>query len=188
MSSTATFLTSVLLLVTMTSLGFSGQDVGAYLIEKDGRKALKEPLSLREVQEGIAGKTAMVWTIEPSGAWRVARARSNKDGSEHLTPVSSGKMSLEQLEALAKVLADVNLTKLPEKTGHAAKVNPHEVILKFGQKTATLEGLPPRRNLKVAELIRQSAPTGEAAEAKVWERFAHVVQAVESHCQQPKTP
>jgi hypothetical protein len=188
MSLTESLLTGVLLLMTMTSPGFGAQDVKAYLTEKDGRKALKEPLVLREVQEGIAGKTATVWTIEPSGAWHVARARSNKDGSEHLTPVSSGKMAPEQLEALAKVLADVNLVGLPERTGHAAKINPHEVILKFGQKTATLEGLPARRNLKVAELIRKSAPANEAAEVQVWERFAHVVQAVESHCQEAKKP
>jgi hypothetical protein len=188
MSSTASFLTSLLLLVMMTSLGFGGQDVKAYLTEKDGRNALKEPLVLREVQEGIAGKTATVWTIEPSGEWRVARARSEKDGSERLTPVSSGKVSPEQIAALAKVLADVNLAGLPEKTGRAGKINPHEVILKFGQKTATLEGLQPRRNLKVAELIRTSASAHDAAEAQIWERFAHVVQAVESHCQEPKKP
>jgi hypothetical protein len=188
MSLTASFLTSVLFLVMMTSPGFAQQDVKAYLSEKDGRKALKEPLVLREVQEGIAGKTATVWTIEPSGEWRVARARSNKDGSEHLTPISSGKMAPEQIEALAKVLADANLAGLPAKTGRAAKINPHEIILKFGQKTATLEGLPTRRNLKVAELIRNSAPAHESAEAQVWERFAHVVQAVESHCQEAKKP
>ena len=60
MSLTASFLTSVLLLVMVTVRGFGGQDVSAYLTEKDGRKALKEPLSLREVQTGIAGRTATV--------------------------------------------------------------------------------------------------------------------------------
>ena len=175
MSLTASFLTSVLLLVIVTGPGFGGQDVSAYLTEKDGRKALKEPLSLREVQTGIAGKTATVWTIEPSGEWRIARARSDKDGSEHLTPVSSGKMSPEQVEAMAKVLADVNLAGLPQKTGHAARVNPHEVVLKFGKKTATLEGLPPRRNRNVADLIREYAPSNQATEAKVW-------GTVRSHC------
>jgi hypothetical protein len=55
MSLTASFQTSIVLLVLMTGPGFGGPDLSAYLTEKDGRKTLKEPLVLREVQEGIAG-------------------------------------------------------------------------------------------------------------------------------------
>jgi hypothetical protein len=188
MSFTASLLTSLVLFVMITGPEFGGQDLGAYLTEKDGHKTLKEPLTLRDVQQGIAGKTAMVWTIEPSGEWRVARARPGKDGSEQLTPIASGKLAPEQIEEVAKGLADANLAGMPEKTGVPAKVNSHEIILKFGQKTVTLEGLPPRRNLKVAELIKKSATAHEKATADVWERFAHIVQAVESHCQETKKP
>jgi hypothetical protein len=188
MTFTASFLGSLVLTVMMTGTDFGGQDLSAYLTEKDGLKTLKETLTLRDVQHGIIGKTAMVWTIEPSGEWRVARARSNKDGSEHLTPVANGKLAPDKLEAVAKGLANANLAGMPEKSGVEAKINPHEVILKFGQKTVTLEGLPARRNLKVAELIRKTATAHEKATADVWERFAHVVQAVESHCQETKQP
>jgi hypothetical protein len=188
MSMSASFVTSLVVVVMMADLGFRGQDFGAYLTEKDGRKALKEPLTLREEQEGIAGTTGTVWTIEPSGEWRVARLRHNKDGTERLMPLRSGKLSPDRMEALAKVLADRNLVGMPEKTGREAKVNPHRVKLKFGQKTATLEGLPARRNLTVAELIRKSAPANEQAAAAVWDRFAHMAQAVESHCQEAEKP
>jgi hypothetical protein len=188
MSMTASFLTSLVLAVMMTDLGYCGQDFGAYLTEKDGRKALKEPLTLREEQEGIAGTTGTVWTIEPSGQWRVARMRHDRDGTERLTPLRSGKLPPDRMEALAKVLAERNLTGMPEKIGREAKVNPHRVTLKFGQKTATIEGLPARRNLTVAELIRKSTPANEQAAADVWDRFAHMAQAVESHCQEAEKP
>jgi hypothetical protein len=166
----------------MSNPGFRGQDLGTYLTEKDGRKALAHPLSLHEEQEGIAGKTATVWTIDPSGKWKVARVRYNKDGSERETPVKSGALSPEELAALAKVLSDHDLAGLPDKTGREPKVNPHRLIIKFGQQKAALEGLPARRNLSLADLIRRSAPTNEKATAGVWERFAQVAQAVESHC------
>ena len=188
MSLTASFLTSVL---------FPGDDHESWL-RQAGRKGLSKG---KGRSEGSRNRSCYVkfrralpaklrWSglsSRPASGGLPGRSR-NRDGSEHLTPISSGKMAPEQIEALAKVLADANLAGLPAKTGHAAKINPHEVILKFGQKTATLEGLPSRRNLKVAELIRNSAPAHEAAEAQVWERFAHVVQAVESHCQEAKKP
>jgi hypothetical protein len=188
MSMTASFLTALVLVGAMTDPRPCGDDPDAYLTEKDGRKALKEPLSLREEQGGIAGMTGTVWSIEPSGQWRVARFRYDADGAERQTPVRGGTVSREQLEALARVLASQNLAELPEKAGREGTVNPHRVTIRFGPKAATLEGLPARRNLTVAELIRKSAPAPDQADAGVWERFAQLAQAVESQCQAPGPP
>jgi hypothetical protein len=69
------FVTSLVLVGMLTSASFGRQDLGAYLTEKDGRKTLKDPLTVHECQDGIAGKTCLVWTIEQSGEWRVARTR-----------------------------------------------------------------------------------------------------------------
>jgi hypothetical protein len=188
MSITTSVLTALVLSGFVASPGRSGDDAGVYLSEKDGQKVLKAPLTLRVEQVGFAGTTGTVWTIEPSGHWKVARFRLSPDGKEQLTPLRSGTLSPAQLEAMAKALAARNLAGLPAKTGREAKVNPHRVTIQFGEKKATLEGLPPRRDSSpLADFIRKAAPADEQA-SEVWERFAHLVQAVETHCQEPKQP
>jgi hypothetical protein len=171
----------------MAGAGYGG-DLGAYLGEKEGRKALKAPLTLREEQGGIAGITGTEWTIEPSGQWRVARFSPNKDGTERLSTLRSGTLSPADLESLARTLDGQDLAGLPEKTGPEAKANPHRITLRFGKKTATLEGCPPRRTPSIAENIRKAANAVPGADAAVWERFANVAHAVETHCQASGRP
>jgi hypothetical protein len=186
MSSTAVISAALLLVAVMASPGFSVDEPGAYLTETNGRTALKEPLIVREEQGGIAGITGTVWTIEPSGEWKVSKFRRNRDGTDQLTPVRSGKVSPAELEDLAKSLAQRNLSGLPEKAGRESKVNPHKVTIQFGKKMATLEGLPPRRVTSVAEHIRKSTHANETADAGVWDRFVHITEAVESRCMASK--
>jgi hypothetical protein len=187
MQMTSSFMAALVLVGMIAGAGYGG-DLGAYLGEKEGRKALKEPLTLREEQGGIVGITGTVWTVEPSGQWWVARFSPNKDGAERLIKLRSGTLSPADLESLAKTLDAQDLAGLPEKTGPEAKVNPHRITLRFGQKTATLEGLPPRRNLSIAENIRKAATATQRADAAVWERFANVVHAVETHCRAAGQP
>jgi hypothetical protein len=182
MSVLGSFMIGLVLVRMTTSADFGRQNFDAYLVENNGRKTLKEPLAVDECQDGVAGKSYLVWRIESSGDWRVARFRLNRDGTEHVTPIRGGKLSSEQLETLAKVFSAQNLVGLPEKTGQEAKINPHWITVKYGRRTAKLDGLPTRRNLRMAEVIRKAAPANEKAANSVWERFAQVVQAVESHC------
>jgi hypothetical protein len=172
----------------MMALAHGSEELSTYLVEKDGQKALKEPLTLREEQGGIAGITGTMWVIEPSGQWRVVRFSPHKDGTEKLVTRQSGKLTPEQLTALAKSLASRDLVGLPEMTGRENKINRHCYILKFGQKTATLAGVPPRRNLTITESIRKAAPAKEQADAAVWDRFAHLAQAVETCCKTSGQP
>jgi len=180
----AFFPSALLLVLTTAGPGLAADDLDTYLTEDKGRKVLKEPLTLREEQGGIAGITGTLWTVEPSGKWRVERFRRNKDGSEHRTPMRSGTLSAAQLEALAKTLAARDMAGLPVKTGRKAPVNPHNITITFGKKSATIQGLPARRGHTVAEHIRKSIAATEKADAGVRERFAHVVEAVESPCQE----
>ena len=80
MSITASFTTVHVLVVAMAGPVFSCDDLGSYLTENNGRKALKEPLTLREEQGGIAGITGTVWTIEPSGQWWVRGSGATRTG------------------------------------------------------------------------------------------------------------
>jgi hypothetical protein len=187
MPTTSSSLAALVLVGMMAGAGHGG-DLSTYLGEKEGRKALKEPLILREEQGGYAGITGTVWTIEPSGQWRVARFSPNKDGTERLSTLRTGTLSPADLESLARTLDAQDLMGLPETTGPKAKVNPHRITLKFGRKTATLEGVPPRRNLSIAENLHKAAGAIQGADTAVWERFANVVQAVETACQAAGQP
>jgi hypothetical protein len=188
MPTTSSFMAALVLVGMMAGAGYGG-DLNSYLGEKEGRKALKEPLTLREEQGGIAGITGTVWTIEPSGQWRVAQFSPNKDGTERLKPVRSGTLSPADLESLARTLDAQDLAGLPERAGPEAKINPHRITLRFGQKTATLQGLPQARpNLSMAENIRKAATAIRGVDSAVWERFANVVHAVETHCQAAGQP
>ena len=103
--STRRGITTGLVLAAVLGPGPRGHDPATYLTENEGRKVLKEPLTVREGQVGIAGLTGTVWTVEPSGEWKYSRFRRNRDGSEHLTPIRSGTLSAAELEDLAKSLA-----------------------------------------------------------------------------------
>jgi hypothetical protein len=188
MSMTISVLTVLMLAGGVAGPNSPGDDPSTYLTEKDGRKELKAPLTVREEQSGFAGTTGTVFTIEPSGRWRLERFRPAGGGKEHLTPVRTGTLSLAQLETLAKALAAHDLAGLAAKTGREPKANPHRVTIRFGQKTSTLEGLPPRRgSSSLADHVRKAAPANEQA-SKVWDQFAGLVQAVERQCQEPKAP
>jgi len=188
MARSASFL-SILVLGGVVSGSISrGDDAHMYLTEKDGRKELKAPLTMREEQVGFAGATGTVFIIEPSGQWKVERFRRVGGGKEELTPLRKGTLTPSQLETLAKALADHGLSELTAKAGREPKANPHSVTIQFGQKTSKLEGLPPRRGpSSLAEHVRKAAPEQEQA-TKVWDQFAGLIQAVERHCQEPKAP
>ena len=184
---TTYFLAALVLVGVATGPEARGGELGDYLVDKEGRKVLKEPLTLREQQDGFAGKGGTVWTVEPSGRWHVSRFRSGQDG-ERLTPLRDGTLSATELEDLAKALVAQDLAGLPEKTGTEPRVNARLVVLKFGQKTATLAGIPPRRDQSLAETIRKGAAAQKPDDPGVWERFARVSQAIETSCPAAEKP
>jgi hypothetical protein len=176
-----------ILAMATTVAGFEGDDLGAYLTEANGQHMLKEKLVLREEQGGFAGLTGTIWTIEPSGHWRVESFRPDKAGNEELTTRREGRMTAEQLATLAKGLAAQDLASLPAKLGRDAKVNPHRYSLKFGKKHSTLAGVGPRRDQSIRENILKAATSKEAPEDEPLVRFAHIAHIVEGSCTAPES-
>ena len=176
MSMKAFFPSALLLVLTTAGPGLAADDLETYLTEDKGRKVLKEPLTLREEQGGIAGITGTLWTVEPSGKWRVERFRRDKDGSEDRTPMRSGTLSAAQLEALAKTLAARDLAGLPVKTGRKAPVNPHNITITFGKKSATIQGLPARGAIRSRSTSGSPSPPrkrptpGSVSGSPMWSR------------------
>ena len=97
------------------------------LLTEDGE--LAATLSLRDGQSGFAGVTGFIWTVRPDGSWdrkRFITARVNK-------PDQQGKLTPEQLQSLADVLAHAQVHKLPPKMGKFRGANPHVVTLSWGK-------------------------------------------------------
>lgn len=172
--------------VALAAVATVSADEKHYLTSKDGRPMLKQPLTLRDEQGGVAGYSGTIWTIAPSGQWREERFLKRGD-NERRTPLRSGVLSADQLVQLARALNAHNLAGLPGRAGKDAKVNPHNVVLMFGSQSAMLTGVPPRKGKDLAESIRAGVPDRESLESQVWDRFAHLVQAVVASCKDGET-
>lgn len=132
-------------------------------ITQEGK--LKEELVLRDAQEGFAGVSGEIVTIEPEGAFTVARFLNEEIRKPH----RRGKLRREELERIAIVLASNSFTKLPARIGRDAKINRHIFRLSFGKKESVLV-LRPGETLEEAE----HAPGDASA------RFIAVATAVNS--------
>jgi hypothetical protein len=129
---------------------------------------LKERLLFRDVQEGFAGVSGEVWTIEPSGRISIARFLNEKTGApdweRNLTPA--------ELKSLAQTMATSRFLEWPASFGRDAKVNAHRLTLAFGEKKSTLV-------LQAGEVLTpEAAPPAGDSQAVVWGNFISVVQAI----------
>lgn len=95
---------------------------------------LRQPLVLRDAQGGFAGFTGWIWTIKPDGSWQ----RQSFLNEQVREADKSGKLSPEQLTALAAELAKQDLLKLPARIGGDPMVNPHIFTISFGEKQSQL--------------------------------------------------
>ena len=102
----------------------------------DGK--LTNTLTLKDGQGGFVGTTGSIWTVRPDGSWdrkRFINARIDK-------PDQQGKLTAEQLQALANVLAHAQIHKLPAQLGKLRGANPHVVTLTWGKRKCVWT-LPP---------------------------------------------
>ena len=105
-------------------------------LTEDGK--LPDTLTLQDGQGGFAGITGSIWTVRPDGSWdrkRFINARMNK-------PDQQGKLTANQLQALADVLAHAQAYKLPDQLGKFRGANPHVVTLTWGKRKCAWT-LPP---------------------------------------------
>ncbi|HET6468326.1 MAG TPA: hypothetical protein VFG43_08115 [Geminicoccaceae bacterium] len=99
--------------------------------------ALQHTIEIRQAQSGFAGVTGKIWTVEPSGAWRVQSFMNDR-----IEPAAhSGQLEPGQLATLAAGLEQLNLPDLPSRLGEPPPVNPSTVTISYGgtQVTAVIE-------------------------------------------------
>jgi hypothetical protein len=152
-----------------------------YLTKEGDRQQLKHRLVLRDEVRGFAGLSGRMWVVEPDGHWSLADLRPAGSGKVTEVPKLSGQLKPDELVALAKDLATHDLVGLPAKFGENPKINPHRIVLKFGDKEMVLNGIIPRRkNETNREIIAKSAPSQDSDGAKIWNRWSALAHSIES--------
>jgi hypothetical protein len=124
--------------------------------------------------------------IEPDGRWIFYELRPAGSGKHKEVEQKTGQLKPDEIVALAKDLAAHDLTGLPAKHGANPKINPHRIVLKYGDKEMFLNGIVPRRrDEKLREIIAMSAPKEDTAGAQIWSRSSDLAHAIESRTVTP---
>ena len=95
---------------------------------------LKMTLTVKDTQDGFAGTTGTVWTIEPDCTFRVSRIFNQNVAEPHL----KGRLTLEQQARLSEVLAKDAPADLPAQIGKDSSVNARRITLEYGGKASVL--------------------------------------------------
>jgi hypothetical protein len=158
-----------------------------YLTKEGDRHQLKHRLVLRDEVRGYAGLSGRMWVVEPDGRWSLVDLRPAGSGKVKEVQRQAGQLKPDELVALAKDLAAHDLNGLPVKHGENPKINPHRIVLKFGDKEMVLNGIIPRRkNETNREIIDKSAPSQDSAGANIWTRWSALAHSIESRTTSPK--
>lgn len=123
-------------------------EMGGFLTP-DGK--LAETLELQDAQEGFAGLSGEVLTVQPDGTWRIARFLNDRVEEPH----RQGRLGAKELKALAGVLAEQDFSELPSVVGQAPEVNPHRITVRFGETSSTLVLEPGQDVPEIAALRRE---------------------------------
>jgi hypothetical protein len=94
----------------------------------------KPMLTVKDSQDGFAGKTGTIWTIKSDCSFEVARFRGDEVSAPHL----KGQLTPEQQSHIAAVLSTAAVQTLPAHVGEPAPVNAHQITIDYGGKTAVV--------------------------------------------------
>jgi hypothetical protein len=130
---------------------------------------LQARLVFRDGQDGFAGVSGEIWTVEPSGRFSIARFLNDKTNP----PYWERTLAPAELKDLANVLAARNFLDLPDTFGRDVKVNAHLLTLSFGYKQSTLV-------LRGGETVSDAmtAPAGDPQNS-AWRDFIAIVRALQ---------
>jgi hypothetical protein len=96
---------------------------------------VKPMLTIKDSQDGFAGKTGTIWTVKPDCSFEIARFR----GDDVSAPHAKGQLTPEQQSQLAAVLSTEAIATLPSHSGEASPVNNRQITIDYGGKTAVLD-------------------------------------------------
>jgi hypothetical protein len=128
---------------------------------------LKMTLTVKDTQDGFAGTTGTVWTIEPDCTFRVSRIFNQNVAEPHV----KGHLTPEQQARLSEVLAKDAPAELPVQIGEASAVNARRITLEYDGKVSALSMGPGDRDIGA---IRAGDPLDPAR------RLLEVAEAVKN--------
>ena len=121
---------------------------------------LSSPLVVKDLQDGFAGQTGSVWTVNADCTISVARQMGEKVGE----PYFRGQLSTEQRAELREVLEKTAPASLPAQAGAGGPaVNARRVSVALGPAVSTL-ALPPGGDLHVARASEGDRPAARLLE------------------------
>jgi hypothetical protein len=130
---------------------------------------LQARLVLRDGQQGFAGVSGEIWTIEPEGHLSIARFLNDKTDP----PYRERTLAPAELKELGKVLAKEHFVDLPNSFGRDVKVDAHVLTLGFGTKQSTLV-------LQGGETVSdETTPPADDPQTSAWCNFIAIVKALQ---------
>jgi hypothetical protein len=158
-----------------------------YLTKVSDQYQLKNHLELRDEVSGFAGRAGRMWAVEPDGRWSFALLQPAGSGKVKEVVQKSGQLKSDEIMALAKDLAAHDLAGLPTNHGEIPRINPHRIVLKFGNKQVFLNGIVPRRRSEtMREIVAKSAPGEKNPGTTIWNRWGALAPSIESRLESPK--
>lgn len=144
----------------------SRHELRKYLTPDGG---LQARLVLRDGQDGFAGVSGEIWTIEPEGHFSIAHFLNDKTDP----PYRERILAPANLKQLAKVLTTEHFVDLPDTFGRDVKVGAHILTLSFGTKQSTLV-------LRGGEAVTdQTTASAGDPQTSAWRNFIKIVEAVQ---------
>ena len=102
------------------------------MLTPDG-KAL-ETLELQDAQEGFAGISGEILTIEPDGTWRIVRFLNDRVEEPH----RMGRLHPKGTQGVGRgILAEEDFSELPSVVGELPEADAHRVTVRFGETSST---------------------------------------------------
>jgi hypothetical protein len=158
-----------------------------YLTKVADRFQLKHRLELRDEISGFAGLSGRMWAVEPDGRWSLALLQPAGSGKVKEVVQKSGELKPDDIVSLAKDLAANDLAGLPANHGEIPRINPHRIVLTFGDKKVVLNGIVPRRKSEtMREIVAKSSPGAQNPGATIWNRWGALAHSIESRAEPPK--
>jgi len=116
---------------------------------------LKMTLTVKDTQDGFAGTTGTIWTIEPDCTFRVSRLFGQHVAEPHL----QGSLTPQQQARLSNILAQTAVAQLPAQMGETPSVNARRITLEYGGKVFVLSMGPGDRD---RDALRAGGPLDAA--------------------------
>lgn len=99
---------------------------------------LTAPLILEDLHGGVVGQTGTIWTIAPDCSFTVARQVGLKTADPH----KQGRLTPDQQNRLALLLARIAPAALPSQLGGVPQPNARQIAVSYGEARSVLTLAP----------------------------------------------